>query len=202
MPRTGPAICDWCGLDRPGAAQPAQVCAACRMVPPHFARARAPWQYAGVAQDVIRRFKYQRHWRLGWWLAMEMARMAQAAFPLTDLAAIAPVPSHWFTRRITSVRAAEQLARWVARALERPYTPHLLRQVRWTRPQTRLSWRARVLNVRGAFAAQTRLARDRGVLLIDDVLTSGATTNACALALRAAGATQVFVLTAARTPAP
>jgi len=162
--------------------------------------ARAPWLYAGAAQNAIRQFKYHRHWRIGRWLADDMARVARASFPLEDVATVVPVPLHWLKRRLNGFHAVERLAHRVARALEKPYAPRALRRRRWTATQTRLAWQRRARNVRGAFAARQQLVCDQTVLLVDDVLTSGATANACALALKAAGARRVFVLTAARTP--
>ena len=110
------------------------------------------------------------------------------------------VPLHWIKRWLKGVNPAGQLAVTVARSLKKPYAPCALRRRRWTATQTRLRWRERFRNVDQAFAARKQFVTDKTVLLIDDVLTSGATANACARALKRAGAKRVFVLTAARTP--
>lgn len=200
MPRTGRPACSRCGVELPGAFDAVVLCAGCRRRPPAFETAQAPWQYAGRTQDAIRQFKYHRRWRVGGWLAAEMARLAGSSLPIDDIALVLPVPLHWLKRRLKGFNPTESLAASIARRLAIPQSPHALRRTRWTATQTRLSVAARFRNVRRAFRAEARLVRDRSVLLIDDVLTSGATAHACALALKEAGARRVFVLTAARTP--
>jgi ComF family protein len=164
--------------------------------------ARAPWGYQGAAEELIRQFKYHRRWRVGRWLAEHMVATANASLPLEEVAAVVPVPLHWLKHRLRGTNPSEELARIIARSLKKPCLTRALRRDRWTRTQTQLGWRERTRNVHGAFIAREPLARNRGLLLVDDVLTSGATANACAHALKQAGAHRVFVLTAARTPLP
>jgi len=202
MPRNGAPVCTRCGLELPGAFDAIVQCAACRSSPPAFEMARSLWRYEGPMQQAIQQFKYHRRWRIGQWLAQEMARFAQATLPLEEVAVILPVPMHWLKQRVKGYNPAEHLALTVARSLQKPAMPGALRRVRWTATQTRLRWHERFRNVRQAFLARERAVRDRTVLLIDDVLTSGATASACALACQAAGARCVLVLTAARTPLP
>ncbi len=199
MPRSRPPLCDYCGLPLPGASEPISRCRACCDAPPAFAQARAPWQFADRTQDAIHAFKYRQHRRIGRWLADGMSATARAAFPLPQIRGVVPVPQHWLARRLRGADPAGELAAAVSRALEKPCLPRALRCLRRTASQTRLSWEARQANVREAFAA-SRLLGPGAYLLIDDVLTSGATAHACAAALRTAGAEAVFVLTAARTP--
>ncbi len=198
--RSGPPVCSVCGVGLPGAFDAITQCAACRRKPLAFDMARAPWEYTGVAQEALRQFKYHRRWRLGQWLAEEMTSTAQTSLPLEEITAVLPPPRHWLKHRLKGFQPTAQLAYAVARALHKPYLPHALRQARWTTTQTRLGWQQRFRNVRQAFAAQPHLVEDQAVLLVDDVLTSGATAHACASALKDAGAQRVFVLTAARTP--
>ena len=200
MPRSGPPVCVRCGMTLPGAFDAALCCAFCRSTPPIFEMARAPWQYAGSAQRAIHQFKYDRRWRLGRWLSADMAASARASLPLARITAVVPVPLHWLKHRMRGFNPAEALAVSVADQLNKPCLPRALRRTRWTPSQTRLHGRKRLQNVRGAFTADPRMVRGEGMLLIDDVHTSGATVNACAGALNAAGARHVFVLTAARTP--
>jgi len=197
-----PPLCLRCGLGLSGAFDARLACRRCATQPPPFESARAPWQYTGLVRQAIRQFKYHRRWRLGRWLADEMVQAAGAAWTFQDIAMVVPVPLHWLKRWLKGFNPAAHLAAPVARALGKPCVPGALRRTRWTATQTRLAGRARRRNVRGAFTAQARWVRDRTVLLVDDVLTSGATAGACASALKAAGATRVLVLTAARTPLP
>lgn len=200
MTPSGLPVCSCCGARLPGAFDAVVECSACRTARPVFDMARAPWLYAGAAQEAVKQFKYHGRWRLGRRLAQDMAKAARASFPLDDVAAVVPVPLHWLKRRLRGFNSVEQLARTVAGSLKKSYASSALQRTRWTVTQTRLGSRQRVRNVHRAFAARTRLVDGKTVLLIDDVLTSGATANACALALKDAGARAVFVLTAARTP--
>jgi ComF family protein len=153
-------------------------------------------------EELVRQFKYHRRWRIGRWLAEHMVLTAQRSLPLDEVAAVLPVPLHWLKRQLRGTNPSEELATTVAQSLKKPCLLHALRRSRWTKTQTHLSWRKRARNVQEAFVARARVVRDRHLLLIDDVLTSGATANACALALKQAGARRIFVLTAARTPLP
>lgn len=200
MARSGPPVCVRCGVTLPGAFDARLLCRACRAHPPVFEQARAPWQYQGRIREAIHQFKYRRRWRLGRWLADDMATTAGTSLPLDDISLILPVPLHWLKRRLKGWNPAEDLAQAVAAALDKPCAPSALRRIRWTATQTRLRGRARFRNVRQAFCARPSLVSRQRVLLIDDVLTSSATAQACASALRQAGADRVFVLTAARTP--
>lgn len=93
---------------------------------------------------------------------------------------------------------AELLAERVAHVLKRPWTARALVKIRKTKPQMELPRTERLKNVEGAFRARARWIRNRSLLLVDDVLTTGATANACTQALFEAGAQEVFVAVAGR----
>jgi len=200
MPPIGRPVCPRCGTGLPGAYDAQLLCAACRTAPPSFDMARAPWWYRGSVQDAIRQFKYHRRWRIGCKLADDMAALARSSLPIERVDAVLAVPRHWLKHRARGFNPATLLANSVAHTLGKPLAHRALRRSRWTSTQTRLHGRDRFRNVRRAFTAREPLVRNRRLLLIDDVLTSGATVDACAHALKQAGARQVFVLTAARTP--
>ena len=200
MPSNSAPVCTRCGVQLRGAFDAVMSCSRCRRTPQRFDAARAPWRYAGTAQRAVRQFKYHRRWRLGRWLAQEMATTARRSLPLKDVDLVVPVPLHWLKRRIRGFDPAEELATSVSGALLKPYVSQALRRTRWTKTQTHLHGPARIRNVHHAFTARPAQVAERTVLLIDDVLTSGATASACAQALKQAGARAVFVLTAARTP--
>lgn len=167
--------------------------------PPAFARARAAVRYDGVASALVHALKYGD--RLD--LAPTMGRwMARAGRELTDGAdALVPVPLHW--RRLWARRfnQAAALAAAIARASGVPVLDDAVRRLRATPQQVGLTRSDRATNVQGAFAVpddrQAAVAGKR-LVLIDDVLTSGATADTCARALLRAGAAQVDVLVFAR----
>lgn len=200
MRPVGPPVCVRCGVGLSGAFDAQSLCGTCRDHAPVFDQARACWWYAGTAREALRQFKYHRRWRLGHRLAEEMALTASASLPIHEIEAVIPVPLHWAKHRLRGFNPAEHLAQGVANRLAKPCLVGALRRTRWTRTQTRLRGRERFRNVQGAFAVRPAPLGCRAVLLVDDVFTSGATAAACGLALRSAGAEQIFVLTAARTP--
>jgi ComF family protein len=151
--------------------------------------------YDGRLRDLIHLFKYGRMLPLGRLFGEMMAR----AYPRDQrFEVLVPVPSHWRRRLWRGFDQAEVLARELSRRMGIPMV-RALRRTRHTAPQAGLTRRQRRLNMRGCFqAALPDAIRDRRVLLIDDVLTTGATVNAAAAALKAAGAAHTGVFTLAR----
>lgn len=181
----------------------ARLCAGCRAEPPLFERARAAFLYDAAAGRLILGLKYADRTDLAQVLALHMARAGRPLLEAADV--LVPVPLHrrrLFKRRYNQ---AALLARALARRASLPVLPDALIRTRPTVPLGTLSASARAAELAGAFAVRASRAgsiRGRRVLLIDDVLTSGATVNACTRALRLAGAARIDVLTAARVPDP
>jgi competence protein ComFC len=153
----------------------------------------------GMVREVIHRYKYQRALWFEPFLADLLVR--QAAPQLTPSAwdLIVPVPLHTVKQREREFNQAERLALHLSRATLIPLQKRLIERVRPTRTQTKLGRTDRAGNVRGAFAAKTgvRIEGQR-VILVDDVFTTGATTDACAKVLLGMGAETVGVWTVAR----
>jgi ComF family protein len=171
--------------------------------PPAYDRARAAVRYDDIARALVLGFKYGD--RLD--LAAMMGRwMARAGHELTrDADALLPVPLHW--RRLWARRFNQSaaLAAAISGTCGVPVLHDALKRVRATPQQVGLSKSERADNVQGAFrvtAHQKVSVAGRRVVLIDDVLTSGATVDACARALMRAGAAHVDVLVFARVVAP
>lgn len=134
---------------------------------------------------------------LGQLMAEELGPRLAAA----RLDAVVPVPMHWSRRMWRGANGPEIVAEQVARKLQLPLAGHLLARRKRTRPQARLTVPRRRANVRGAFrAAAHRDLPGSRLLLIDDIMTSGATLNEAARTLRAAGAEAVMVAVLARAP--
>jgi ComF family protein len=201
-------MCAVCGVPLPHEAAgevhaEGLVCAACLAAPPAFLRARAALRYDEGAKALILPFKHRDRTEMAQPLARQMARAGAELLRQAEL--LVPVPLHrWrlFRRRHNQ---AALLARALSRLSGVPHAPLLLQRARRTRPLGDLGAAARAAELAGAFRVPPRAAAKlagRRVLLVDDVLTSGATANACAHALLEAGAASVEVLAAARVPDP
>jgi ComF family protein len=166
--------------------------------PPVFRRARAVARFEdGPARRLVHRLKYSDRGELARPLGAWMARAG--ADVLAEADAIVPVPLHalrLWTRRFNQAAA---LARAIALKTGKPFEPQWLQRVKATRSQVGLSREQRAENVQGAFRASPGAPiKGRRIVLVDDVLTSGATANAAARALLRAGASEVDLLVFAR----
>ena len=167
--------------------------------PPAYMRARAAVRYDDVARTLVHALKYQDRTDLAPAMGRWMARAGREL--LSDADVLVPVPLHWkrgWSRRYNQSGA---LARVIERQTGVKLSSEALRRVRPTQQQIGLSRKERASNVQGAFkvsADRQDLIHGRRVVLIDDVLTSGATVDACARALLRAKAASVDVLVFAR----
>ncbi|MFN6955752.1 MAG: ComF family protein [Acetobacteraceae bacterium] len=206
---TGALVCDRCGVSLGSGllAERAEdgrlICPACHETPPGFATARAALIYDDAAKRLILPLKYARRTDLARWLAR---RMAAAAPELLERAEVlVPVPLHWRRLMARGYNQAALLAGHLGRQARRPVAHAALRRLRATPPLGERGAADRAALLEGVFAVPERQARriaGRRVLLVDDVLTSGATASACARALLAAGAARVDAIAVARVPHP
>lgn len=171
--------------------------------PPAYDRARAAVRYDDIARALVHRFKYGDRLDLAPMMGRWMARAGREL--LADADALIPVPLHW--RRLWARRFNQSaaLAGTITGHTGVPTLHDALRRVRATPQQVGLSREQRADNVQGAFQvppARKAEVAGRRLILVDDVLTSGATVDTCARALLRAGAAHVDVLVFARVVAP
>lgn len=155
--------------------------------------------YDGALRVAVHELKYRGRRRVAARLADAIVSDAAARGLLSQDVVLVPVPLHPRRKRERGFNQAELLALEVGRRLGLPVSPSALVRRAFTAAQTGLSASARRKNVAGAFAVRRRTQVDaKVVVLVDDVVTTGATARACAQALRDAGATDVRLLSAAR----
>lgn len=188
-------LCARCG----GPVTDAAVCRRCQISPPSFGHARAVGQYAPPLRDAIHALKYHRVAALAPLLGARVARvvLTTEAHTLGADPLVVAVPAHRRRRAARGVDHARLLADAVARTLGADHVPGALVRTRRTAPQVGLTPPERRANVAGAFRAM-EIVRSRPIILVDDVMTTGATADACSAALLAAGAERVTVYTVAR----
>lgn len=198
-----PPLCSLCGLPLAPRTGHDHPCGCCLTSPPIFRQARAWACYVASEEDTnpltraLHLFKYTRVLSAG----KALSRLAAAHFPLSpkDYDLILPVPLHLARLRWRGFNQALVLARAVGRRCGLPTDPFSLERIRATDPQVHLKEEERRMNVRGAFAAtRPGKVREKRILLVDDVYTTGATVNECARTLHAAGARYVDVFTLTR----
>ena len=201
LPTIPPAHCDRCALPMPACLA---QCPDCHRHPPLFDTATAAWVYGFPVDTLIRDFKYGHHLYLGRFFAEQLAIALEQAWlrssaPRPDL--IVPMPLHPNRLRSRGFNQAAEIARHLSRRLQIPCAYDALVRMHDTPPQAGLPRAARWQNLQGAFACPAPI-RARNILLVDDVLTTGASLSACADVLRQSGATRIDVAVVARTPAP
>ncbi len=194
-----PPFCERCGLPFEGDITTRFECTNCREMELHFSHARSAVVAKSIVLEAIHRFKYSHALWFENFLADLLIREAIPALREQHWDFIAPVPLHSLKEREREFNQAEILARRLSVAAKIPLNTKLLRRVTATVTQTHLSKQQRAENTRGAFAMRQdfKLAGEK-IILVDDVFTTGATTSACAKALRKSGAGEVCVWTVAR----
>ena len=187
---TGPS-CGICGI--PVVSPLATLCESCMKEKPPYAKIFYYGIYEGALREAVHLLKFNGISRL----AKPLGRLL-AELPRTRVDAVVPVPLHPKRLLQREFNQAALIGRHLARRIQVPFLSHALAKLRDTPPQTEVSGKERLKNVRKAYRASDRVA-GLELLLVDDVVTTGATVGECAKALMQAGAKSVTVAAAARS---
>lgn len=192
--------CERCGDPVPGDITDVFECAWCRKTTPAFDWARSAVRYNGVAQNLLWQLKYNA----GIWVLDTLVEWLEALWrngppSLQQADWVTSVPLYARRQRERGYNQASLLGRQLADHVGMRFRGSVLRRTRSTVSQTRLTAAQRLHNVRGVFSVPwPQRVRQARIVLVDDVMTTGATVNECARALRAAGAAAVMVVSVAR----
>lgn len=190
LPRLPEALCPCCALPT----SQGERCGRCLSHPPHYDRTRAVFDYAFPLDKLVQALKYDHRLALAPFFGQLLAE--KAAGIAADR--IVPLPLHGIRLRERGFNQALELARPMARALDLPLDATCCRRTRHTPTQASLPWKEREKNIRNAFHCTKDLTGQR-ILLVDDVMTTGASLNECARTLKLHGAQEVTLLVLART---
>lgn len=190
LPTLPTPACPRCALPSPQG----EICGRCQRHPPHFDRLIALYPYSFPLDRMIQRLKYGHQLALAAWFGEQLAATARNL----DFDLIVPMPLHPARLTERGFNQAMEICRPLAHATNLPIDSSCCQRIRPTSPQEGLSLLARRRNLKNAFACNTDLG-GRHILLVDDVVTTGASVNECARTLRLHGAAEITVLTVART---
>ncbi len=191
--------CDRCGDPVVGAVEHAYRCYFCADRTRAYDRARSAVRYSGVMTEVIQELKY----RWGFWLIPDLVeilyRLIEAEFSDVHYDAVVPIPLHIARRRRRGYNQSALLARALAKRLQVAYAGSWAKRVKATPTQTHLTAAERMSNVSSAFEVVRRdSVKGKSLLVVDDVITTGATVYAFAKTLGGAGAKAIYVVSVAR----
>jgi len=191
-------ICTVCGMPFEQATGQNHHCGVCLRKSWYFRQARAAVHYQPPVSEAVRQFKYRASMQgLASFAVLVQQYLAEQPLEKPDL--IVPVPLHTKRLRQRGFNQALVLCRKIFPLDRKKIDPHVLARHHWVRPQTGLSGKERRRNVRNAFrVCQPEKIKDKKVLLVDDVFTTGATVNECARILCKSQASAVDVFTFAR----
>ena len=192
--------CHQCGIPFVVSVEKEALCPECLAEPPSFDKARAVMVYDKVSAPLITALKFNDQWA---GIQRHAQMMMGASHGLLEGADyLVPVPLHWKRLIKRKYNQSALLAFGISKQSGLHCAPDVLRRMRATQPQMELDRKLRVQNVRKAFAVPQEMVPyvpDKVIVLVDDVITTGATVSACAKVLKKAGAKEIRVLALART---
>jgi len=173
------------------------LCRECASEPPSFTQLKSWGVYSDVLQKIVTRIKYKRGFGLVEYLTQPLVDMIANWKISVDM--LVPVPLGQQRLRSRGYNQTALFAKPLAQKLHIPYYPQALTRIKETQSQVGLHAAERRKNLAGAFRANQDCCKDKTVLLVDDIATTGSTLNECSNALEQAGANKIYCFTVART---
>ena len=190
-----PPYCSICGKPFVSGKGISHICIDCIKGKSRFVKSRAVFEYNGLIAELIQRFKFNDRVNLSSLFVNELLNLYKADFFDEGINAIIPVPLSDKRLKQRSYNQARLLAKGLSRELSIPCYTDVIKKVKEIPPQSTLKADARYNNVKHAYTVSGGdLLKERKVLLVDDVITTGATVNACIAALHRAGIKQVYTM--------
>ncbi len=188
-------FCTRCGKPFTSDSGISHICYDCIKGKNKFTMSRAAFEYNGAIVKLIHRFKFGDQVNVLSFFSDEIFKLYQVHYSTESINAIIPVPLSLRRLKHRSYNQTQLLAAQLSKKLSIPVFPQVLEKIKETPPQSRLSAEKRQENVKDAYKVTDRVSlKGKKVLLIDDVITTGATVNACTKALMRAGIKQVYVV--------
>lgn len=192
-------FCRICGDPVDGTVNIEYTCSSCNNRRPFFTAARSAARYSGPLENAIQAFKYANMTHLSADFTLFLSACVATHYAGIHFDIVTYVPLYPRKQRERTYNQSQILAESLARKLKLPSKPHILSRIRDTKTQTTLTASQRSQNVRGAFDVKNRdWIEGKTILIVDDVMTTGATVNECARMLKQAKASDVYVVTVAR----
>ncbi len=190
-------LCNKCGVAMP-ASYLGDICMRCVNSFYYFDAARSVFRYNNASKKMLHRFKFEDKTMYAKPFANMLFKLLYKDL-LDGVDVIAAVPLHNKRLGERKYNCASLMAFELAKRAKKPFLPTAIVKIKETKLQTNLNYNDRKHNLDGAFLSDAQSVSGASVLLVDDVMTTGATVNQCALSLKAAGASRVVVTTLART---
>lgn len=193
-------LCTLCGIPFKSEDGSNHLCGECLTSKRYFTKARSIGLYERTLLKAIHLFKYNGKIHLASPLSHMLSDSVSQLFDIKSVDLLIPVPLHPKRLKERGFNQALLLARVLKKKYNKDLATRILKRSRWTEPQVNLSGKARRKNVKGSFIISNPMAvKEKNILLLDDVYTTGATINECGRTLLKAGANEVYVLTLARS---
>ncbi len=176
------------------------ICGACAQKNPEYFKALSVLKYDKNSKILITKFKYFDQTNLAKYFSKLMTKQAEEILP--DIDFIAPIPLHKIRILKRKYNQSALLAKNIAKQSDKKLIIDLLIRTKNNKPQAHLDQKARQKNVAGIFKLKEKYfnsIKEKNILLIDDVITTGATVESCCKVLKKAGVNKIYVLTLAKT---